>query len=482
MSTVVDEATDAFLAEFGSSDLAPVRSTRQVNVQIAAYERHRRQKTFIESKAKRKIARCGRRGGKTTAVAIIAALAFLAGKRVLYAAPTADQISKFWGEVVEYFAEAIREGVYVLNKADHTISLPGLEDINKARIRAKTAWNADTLRGDFADLLILDEFQLMAEDAWGVVGAPMLMDNNGDAIFIYTPPSLHSKSVSKAVDKRHASKMFAQAQKEEMAAKAAGQEPLIATFHWTSYDNPYLSQEGLAAVSKDLTELARRQEILAEDINELPGALWKRATLAKCRVSFLPSLSRVGVGVDPPGGATNCGIIAAGIGECTCQGTKEQHGFVIADASTQPGEGPEIWSQRAIDTMRNNDGDFIVAEKNFGGDMVAHTIHTADPKAYVKEVNASRGKAVRAEPIAALYEQGKVHHYGDEIKFQDLEDEQCQWKPGSGPSPNRMDALVWILTDMMVQPDYAPATDGAVVLGTAKNPEFSSMWGLPSQF
>ena len=80
------------------------------------------------------------------------------------------------------------------------------------RIRAKTAWNADTLRGDYADLLILDEWQLMNEEAWEVVGAPMLLDNNGDAVFIYTPPSLHSRSTSKARDPRHAAKLFQRAQ------------------------------------------------------------------------------------------------------------------------------------------------------------------------------------------------------------------------------------------------------------------------------
>jgi hypothetical protein len=164
---------------------------------------------------------------------------------VLYAVPTGDQIARFWHEIVLSLAEPLEYGVFKKYESDKIIELPGTEQ----RIRAKTAWNADSLRGDTCDLMILDEFQLMNEDAWAVVGLPMLMDNNGDAVLIYTPPSLHTRSVSKATDKRHAAKMF----------KKCANDPDWLCLHWTSHDNPHISQEGIAEVSGDMTALAVRQ-------------------------------------------------------------------------------------------------------------------------------------------------------------------------------------------------------------------------------
>ena len=214
---------------------------------------HAQQQAFIASPAKRKIIRAGRRGGKTIGIAILAVQAFLQGRRVLYTAPTSEQTDRFWYEVTTALAEPIRAGAFAQNKSERWVERAGTLN----RIKAKTAWDADSLRGDFADLLIFDEWQLSNEDAWEVVGAPMLMDNNGDAVFIYTPPSLRSAGISKAHDPRHAAKMFAAAQ-----ADTSGR---WATFHFTSLDNPYLSREGLLEATHDMSRAAYRQEILAED-------------------------------------------------------------------------------------------------------------------------------------------------------------------------------------------------------------------------
>ena len=105
----------------------------------------------------------------------------------------------------------------------------------------------------------------MSEDAWELVGAPMMLDTNGNATFIFTPPSLHSRSMSKARDKRHASKLFQRAQADDSGRWA--------TFHFTSHDNPYLSRDALADITQDMTQLAIRQEILAQDSEEDPNAL-----------------------------------------------------------------------------------------------------------------------------------------------------------------------------------------------------------------
>lgn len=214
---------------------------------------HDAQSPFVTSEAKRIIVKAGRRGGKTVGAAIRAVRRFNKGRRVLYAAPTSEQTDAFWFEVCRSLAEPIADGVLYKNETERIIEVPG----TKQRIRAKTAWNADTLRGDYADDLILDEWQLMNEDTWERVGAPMLADNDGDAIFIYTPPSLYSTSVSKARDPRHASKMFAKA-KEDDTGKWAW-------FHFSSHENPHISESGLAELTSDMSLTAYRQEILAED-------------------------------------------------------------------------------------------------------------------------------------------------------------------------------------------------------------------------
>ncbi len=197
---------------------------------------------------------------------------FLAGRRVLYATPTGDQIGRFWFEIKRMFADAIDAKHLYVNETQHILEVPGTEN----RIRAKTAFNADTLRGDYADKLILDEWQLMDEHAWEFVGAPMLLDNNGDAVFLYTPPSLVSRSMTKARDPLHAAKMYAMAE-----ADTTGRWE---TFHWTSHDNPHISKEALADITLDMTSLAILQEIMAEDMEEAPGALWKRQDIDDARM------------------------------------------------------------------------------------------------------------------------------------------------------------------------------------------------------
>ncbi len=228
-------------------------ATRTREVRVVTRLPHAKQEEFRASDAKRKIICAGRRGGKTVGVAIPAIEQFAEGRRVLYTAPTSEQTDAFWFEIKRALQPLVDTGVYKLNEAEDYIERKGTQN----RIKCKTAWNADMMRGDYADLLIFDEWQLTNEDAWEVVGAPMLLDNNGDAIFIYTPPSLRSAGVSKARDPRHASKMFKAAQEDTTGRWQA--------FHFTSMDNPYISQEALAEIAKDMSAQSYRQEILAED-------------------------------------------------------------------------------------------------------------------------------------------------------------------------------------------------------------------------
>ncbi|MFC1924259.1 hypothetical protein ACFLXA_02715 [Chloroflexota bacterium] len=235
---------------------------------------HDEQQRMKLSRAKRKVVRAGRRGGKTVYSADEALDKFLSGGRVLYAAPTDEQVGAFWYEVKNALREPLETGVYHKDETKHIIEMPMTEN----RIRAKTAWNADTLRGDYADLLILDEYQLMNEDAWELVGAPMLLDNNGDVIFIYTPPSLRSAGVSKARDPRHASKLFKQA-KDDTSGRWE-------TFHFTSYDNPYISHDALAEITQDMSSRSIRQEILAEDEDiELSWLVYSKFNEDRCKIN-----------------------------------------------------------------------------------------------------------------------------------------------------------------------------------------------------
>jgi phage terminase large subunit-like protein len=201
-----------------------------------------------------------------------------------------------------------------------------------------------------------------------------------------------------------------------------------------------------------MSSIAYKQEILAEDLEDVQGALWKAAIIDKARLIERPQLDRVGIGVDPSGGAAECGIIVAGIGTCLCKGTKERHGFVLQDCSLK--DSPDRWAKVIAGAYKTHRADRVFAESNFGGDMVEQTIRTVDPSIAFKAVTASRGKAIRAEPISALYEQGKVHHLG---RFDALESEMVSWQPGvSSWSPNRLDALVWVLSELMTGAGSVP--------------------------
>jgi phage terminase large subunit-like protein len=389
---------------------------------------HAKQDAFIHSGAKRVVCRAGRRSGKTVGVSMLAVEKFLSGKRVLYGAPTSEQVERFWVTTSRALEEPIQAGIFKKNETDHVIELPGTEQ----RIRAKTCWNADTLRGDYCNLLILDEYQLMNEEAWGVVGAPMLLDNNGDAVFIYTPPSPHSRSVSKADDPMHAAKLFKKAQADKTGRWAA--------FHFTSMDNPYISKAALGEIANDMSNLSYRMEILAEDVDEVPGALWKNSMLDQYRVNVAPTLRRIVVAIDPAVSTNKTsdetGIIAAGKGA-------DNHYYPLADVSGI--YSPLEWARKAMFQHDSLNADAIVCETNNGGDLVEANLRAAGFAGRVIKVHASKGKATRAEPIVGLYEQKLVHHVGS---LPMLEAQMTTWSPKEDDSPDRVDAMVWALTEL----------------------------------
>jgi phage terminase large subunit-like protein len=183
-----------------------------------------------------------------------------------------------------------------------------------------------------------------------------------------------------------------------------------------------------------------RQELHAELLEDNPGALWRRQQIDDLRVAQAPDLVRIVVGVDPSAtaGGDETGIIVVGK-------AADGHLYVLADHSTKG--TPQAWGTAVNRAFIGSKADRVIYESNQGGDMVAHVLRTVNPNMPLKPVHASRGKHTRAEPISALYEQGKVHHVGSHAI---LEDQMCEWTPDdpSVHSPDRMDALVWACTEL----------------------------------
>ncbi len=189
-----------------------------------------------------------------------------------------------------------------------------------------------------------------------------------------------------------------------------------------------------------------RQELEGEVLDDIPGALWNREIIDAGRRPEAPDLDRIVIAVDPAASSgedsDETGIIAVGIATDADGYTR---GYVLADRSLRG--SPEEWAQAAVKLYREYDADRIVAEKNQGGEMVSSVIRTVDRNVPITLVSATRGKVVRAEPVSALYEQGRVHHVG---RLDKLEDQMCLFSRdvdrSPGNSPDRVDALVWGLT------------------------------------
>jgi phage terminase large subunit-like protein len=204
-----------------------------------------------------------------------------------------------------------------------------------------------------------------------------------------------------------------------------------------------------------------RQELHAEILADVEGALWDRDSIDDHRVMSAPDLVRVVVAIDPAASAkassSETGVVVAGLGT-------DGHGYILDDRTTRG--TPLEWASAAVAGYHLHNADRLVAEANQGGDMVRHTIETVEAGLPLKMVHASRGKRTRAEPVAALYEQGRVHHVG---AFIELEDQLCGWVPGVSESPDRLDALVWALTELMVAGSRQAATISPISL-TQSNP------------
>ena len=214
-----------------------------------------------------------------------------------------------------------------------------------------------------------------------------------------------------------------------------------ATTRATTYDNPTLSE----AVQERLRQQyggtrIGRQEIMAEWLDDVPGALWQWSMIHSKPLLEIPALERIVVAIDP---ATTANKTSDDTGIMVVGRADTDEYYVLADYSGK--YSPDAWAGKAIDAYETHKADRIIGEVNNGGDMVEHTLRTIRGSLPYTAVHATRGKRIRAEPIAALYEQGKVFHAPG---LNDLEEQLVSWTPDSTGSPDRLDALVWAMTEL----------------------------------
>jgi phage terminase large subunit-like protein len=238
----------------------------------------------------------------------------------------------------------------------------------------------------------------------------------------------------------------------------------------TTFDNAAnLSPRALAEFRRYEGTRIGRQELLGELLDDVEGALWNRELIEPYRVASIERahLSRIVVAVDPAvtshAKSDDTGIIVAGLDE-------RGQGYVLDDLTCHL--PPDGWGRRVKQAYEHWKADRIVAENNHGYELVEHVLRTVDSSLPITMVHASQGKAIRAEPIAAVYEQGKVHHVG---AFTELEDELCTWIPGQSKSPDRLDALVWAFTEL--QPGRAAVSAPVLLRRTSWRSELRQRAG-----
>jgi phage terminase large subunit-like protein len=298
---------------------------------------------------------------------------------------------------------------------------------NGATALGYTGTEPDQLRGPEFDTAWVDELAKYkkARDVWDMLAFTMRSGNDPRVIVTTTPRAIP-------------------------VIREILRDETTAVTHGSTFDNSAnLPAAFLRKLKKRYagTRLGR-QELEAELLEDLVGALWNHQDIDETRVDVMPAMRRIVVAIDPSGTkgdedtGDSIGIVIAGKGV-------DDRGYVLGDFTCKL--SPSGWGRRAVEAYHQFGADRLVAEKNFGGAMVEHVIRTVDKNVSYKEVNASRGKVVRAEPIAALYEQKRVSHVGG---FGELEDQMCSMGPdgfvGEG-SPDRVDALVWALTDLMLE-------------------------------
>jgi len=305
---------------------------------------------------------------------------------------------------------------------------------NGARVEFYSAEEPERLRGPQFEVAWVDELASWTkdEDTWSMLQFTLRLGKRPRVMVTTTPKP--TKLVRKLL-----------------------KEPTTYVTTGSTFDNAANLADTYLKAVKDQYEGTRlgRQELYAEVMEEAEGALWTTDMLDNCQVSLkeVPQLNRIVVSLDPAITANKesdmTGIVVAGV-------DVNGKGYALGDYTDRL--SPQGWASKAIELYHYFQADRIVAERNQGGDMVRRTIEVEDETVPIKLVHASRGKFARAEPISALYERGLVHHVRDcEASLGELETQMRTWEPlGSIGSPDRLDALVWALTDLMLGSHQKP--------------------------
>lgn len=316
---------------------------------------------------------------------------------------------------------------------------------NGAVAQIFSAHDPESLRGPQFDAAWVDELAKWkkADDTWDMLQFALRLGKNPRQVVTTTPQNV---GVLKAILKNPSTTV---------------------THAPTTANRAYLAASFLEEVTTRYAGTRQgAQELEGLLIEDVPGALWTTRMIESGRLDVAPEFSRIVVAVDPPvtghSKSDECGIVV--VGAITDGPPQNWRAVVIEDASVK-GASPDQWARAAIAAMHRHGADRLVAEVNQGGDLVGGVIRTIDPMVPYRAVRASKNKSVRAEPVAALYEQGRVAHLRH---LTALEDQMCHMTPqgylGKG-SPDRLDALVWALTDLMIEPGAAALNPMVRTLG-----------------
>jgi len=303
---------------------------------------------------------------------------------------------------------------------------------NGAEAQCFSASDPEALRGPQFDAAWCDELAKWkrAEEAWDMLQFCMRLGEDPRVVVTTTPRT--TPMLRKLLDEPGVTKTSAPTEANRLHLAP-----------------PFLEQIKLKYAGTRLG----RQELDGEVLQDVEGAFWNYAMLDHLRVVAPPELDRIVVAVDPAttskSGSDACGIVVAGV---KMQGPPQEWQAYVLDDATIAAASPTAWAGKALAKMAEHMADRLVVEVNQGGDLVTSVIQQLDPFVPVTAVTATKGKALRAEPVAALYEQGRVHHVGAQ---QALEDEMVQMTVGGfngKGSPDRVDALVWALFELMIKP------------------------------
>lgn len=303
--------------------------------------------------------------------------------------------------------------------------------VNGAEALFRSAEDPERLRGPNASWGWIDEGALCHPDTWPITIGRLRQAGRAGPCWVTTTPRPRSSS---GTGENWVRRVFVTDRTDETVLYRAG-----------TGSNPFLPQGYLESLRSQYTARLARQELDADWLLDQPGALWTYDLIQRSTVP--QDLVRCVVAVDPAVTSSEdsdeTGMLVCGLGV-------DGRGYVLADRSCRL--SPDGWARRAVQAFDDFAADLVVAEVNNGGDLVRATLQTVRRQIPFKAVHASRGKAIRAQPVAALYEQGKVSH--TEI-FAELEEQLTTWTPESGTSPDRLDALVWALTELMVKEQRA---------------------------